>query len=33
VAGAAHATLLGEAYADAIVRGIQHVRAAALQPA
>lgn len=33
VAGAAHATLLGQGYADAIVRGIQHVRAAALQPA
>lgn len=33
VAGAAHATLLGQAYADAILRGIEHVRAAALQPA
>ncbi|MGA0603313.1 alpha/beta hydrolase [Caulobacter sp. KR2-114] len=33
VDGAAHATLLGEAFADAIVRGVQHVRDAALQPA
>ncbi len=33
VAGAAHATLLGQAYADAIVRGVEHVRAAVLQPA
>lgn len=33
VAGAAHATLLGVSFADAIVRGVQHVRAAAMQPA
>lgn len=32
VAGAAHATLLGYAYADAIVRGVDHVRDAILQP-
>jgi pimeloyl-ACP methyl ester carboxylesterase len=29
VAGASHATMLGGAYADAIVRGVNHVRAAA----
>ena len=33
VAGAAHATLLGLSFADAIVRGVEHVRAAVLQPA
>ena len=33
VAGAAHATLLGLSFADAVVRGVEHVRAAVLQPA
>jgi len=33
VAGAAHATLLGQGYADAIVRGVEHVRAAAMPAA